>query len=672
MIQFTATEIRHLRDKAKHWPSAMERLRQDVREVMEGELIVPKTGIANWQLYYYCPKCSVELEFNRHDNRRHRCPGCGQILTGEPYDGSWWAFVNTRNYMAAFRMGLLYQITGERSYAQKAIAVMTEYAAYYPAYEVHGDIPYNGPGRAGAQTLDEANFLRNFAMAYDLLEDEMTAAQRELIRDNMLLPGAAFLMEHRHNQLHNHEVIINSAIAIIGLIFDVGAYVQFAVYEPYGIIYQLEHGMLENHMWFEGAFGYHFYALTSFYAYEKFALHTPHSQIRHPNYKAMMELLVSYLEPGFRIPMLNDTNYGHTSSSLYLYEFAYREMGGDKILSILNRLYEEEPRDNPEAFIYGVDELPEAALPSANYHVAEGQQGSTILRGRDDRYLLFKHDSYGGEHDHYDRLALSYLAYGRRIAPDLGTTGYGALMHYDYYKNTGTHNTVTIGETNQAPVNGMLQRYEEKDGVVYVEAAADWTAPYEMPDSFTIVQWEEDNYRTVKMERKIAWTDDYFVEFFTVTGAKPELAIDWVMHVSGTPVAEPEGASIEVFSQQKPYKHLHSMTGRMADPAAGTLVTAYEDEGITTHIFGAGSGQTVFTGKGPDNPSVSDINYRIERCCGGEAVFAHVVTSSDGMCKVKSADFKWSGKRMLITVTQADDTERIFEYEAAIKGDTTV
>ncbi len=58
----------------------------------------------------------------------------------------------------------------------------------------------------------------------------------------------------------------------------------------------------------------------------------PHSHISHPNYKAMMELLVDYLEPGFRIPMLNDTNYGHTSSSLYLYEFAYREIGGEKLL----------------------------------------------------------------------------------------------------------------------------------------------------------------------------------------------------------------------------------------------------------------------------------------------------------------------------------------------------
>ena len=221
------------------------------------------------------------------------------------------------NYEAAFRMALLYQIAERKDCADKAIEMMLVYASYYKDYEVHGDIPYNGPGKAGAQTLDEANFLRSFALTYDLLESCMSTQEKEKIRDGLLLPGAEFLIEHRHMQLHNHEVIINSAIAIIGLIFGKEELVKEAVYEKYGLLYQLEHGMLSNHMWFEGAFGYHFYALTSFFAYEKFALHTPHSHIHHPNYKAMMELLFSYIEPGFRVPMLNDTNYGHTSSIIF-------------------------------------------------------------------------------------------------------------------------------------------------------------------------------------------------------------------------------------------------------------------------------------------------------------------------------------------------------------------
>lgn len=657
MIQFTEKEIRHLQKKAEVFPEALGQLKQGVKEVMENPVLVPKTGIGNWYHYYFCPSCSVQLTFDRHDSRHHRCPACGRVLSGEPYDSTWWWLVSMKNYDAAYQMGLLYAVTKEQCYADKAIAIMTEYAKYYRDYEVHGDIPYNGPGKAGAQTLDEANFLRSFAMAYDLLEAAMTQEQKDAVRDGMLLPGAEFLMQHRHKQLHNHEVIINSAIAIIGLLFGVEHYVKEAVYQKYGILYQLEHGMLQNHMWFEGSFGYHFYALTSFFTYEKFALHTQHSHISHPNYRAMMELPFSYLEPGFQVPMLNDTNYGHLSSSLRLYEFAYREMDGEKLLYILNQLYQREKRDNLEAFFYGVDELPKCELTFSDYHVPVGQSGCTVLRGKDGRYLLFKHDAYGGEHDHYDRLSISYLAHGKPISSDLGTTGYGAELHYGYYKNTGTHNTVMIGEENQAPVNGVLTRFEEQDGVIYVEAEADWGAPYQMPDSFTLVAWKEENYKNVKMERKIAWTDEYFAEVFVARGADAELPVDWIMHFSGEALDIPGGQRLEALSEKKPYQYLHDVCRTEAQAPGGTYVARYEDDGVITCIYGMADGQALMTAKGPDNPSVSDISYLIERRFGKEAVFAHVIASGAGECEL-GVVFERKEQELTIKVTAQDGRSR--------------
>ena len=191
--------------------------------------------------------------------------------------------------------------------------------------------------------------------------------------------------------------------------------------------------------------------------------------------------------------------------------------------------------------------------------------------------------------------------------------------------------------------------------MIYVEAEADFTAPYTMPDSFTIVQWKEEHYKSVKMIRKIAWTNDYFAEVFFVTGANPVLAIDWVMHVSGEPVLAFDGQPVEVFSEKKPYNHLHSIRKIRAD---GPVVTAYQDGEVTTHIFGHGFGQTVLSGKGPDNPSVSDINYRIERSFGGEAMFAHVITSSDGACKVADVSFEAANEKVMIHVKEADGGER--------------
>ena len=137
MIQFTEQEILHLQEKGKRQPQAIWNLKKATKEIMADPIRVPTTGIANWTLYYYCPNCSVSLSYDRNDGFHHRCPSCGQVFSGEPYDSAWWGITNNKNYTAAFQMGLISRITGEMEYARKAIDIMAEYARYYNGYEVH-------------------------------------------------------------------------------------------------------------------------------------------------------------------------------------------------------------------------------------------------------------------------------------------------------------------------------------------------------------------------------------------------------------------------------------------------------------------------------------------------------------------------------------------------------
>ena len=66
-----------------------------------------------------------------------------------------------------------------------------------------------------------------------------------------------------------------------------------------------------------------------------------------------MELFVFHIEPGFRVPMLNDTNYGHTSSIYYLYELHIVKSEAISFLYVLKELFIRMKRafDNLEAFI---------------------------------------------------------------------------------------------------------------------------------------------------------------------------------------------------------------------------------------------------------------------------------------------------------------------------------
>ena len=89
MIQFTQEERKKLRTKVLRYPQVMEKLRGQVEHLMSGPILVPKTGVANWTHYYYCEDCSVRLLVDRDSEKKHVCPQCGRVYTGEPYDGAW-------------------------------------------------------------------------------------------------------------------------------------------------------------------------------------------------------------------------------------------------------------------------------------------------------------------------------------------------------------------------------------------------------------------------------------------------------------------------------------------------------------------------------------------------------------------------------------------------------
>jgi hypothetical protein len=665
MFQFTQQEIEKLRKRTAVTPEVLDELEKLTSDILNEPVLVPKTGIANWYMYYFCPDCSVPLSFNRYNRYSHSCPHCNKEFHGEPYDSAWWRIVNENNYAGAYRLGLLYLLTQKRDYAEKGIAILSAYADYYRGYEVHGNIPYNGPGKLGAQTLDDANFIRNMAMAYDLLEPAMKVNEKQHIKEDLFLPAAEFLMPKRLKQQHNHELIISAAVGMIGLILGREDMLQFAVYAEYGLLYQLEHGVKDSGLWFEGTFGYHFYALEGFFQYERFAVHTKHSHINHPLYSKMLKAAASYAQPDFDFPLLNDTYGGHGTlkDKAVLYEFAYRESGDSQLLQILNRIYEEKERGGIEVFFWGAENLPETLpLKLRSIHPEAGNSGLTVIRGDHERYLLFKQDEFGGEHDHYDRLAISYLAYGRKIAADHGTTGYGAELHYGYYKNSGTHNTVTIGESNQPPAAAKLTRYEEIDGIIYAEASVDWKQEYKMPPIFTIPDWDQQIYEGVSMTRKIAWTDRYFAECFIVEGVSNQ-SIDWGLHINGEFV----GCDWEVkelfgaLSQKKPLKYVKDVIYIEGSGLEEPLIVCsrFRVEEVNVKLYSYMPDGAIYIGNAPDNPSVKQVSQIVERRYGERAVFLHVMEVCTGKSVISDVEMEVTQDSAVIRIKEGEQIREV-------------
>ena len=101
----------------------------------------------------------------------------------------------------------------------------------------------------------------------------------------MFRPAAEHQKRYMTPQLHNHEVAICATIGLIGVAIGDEELIRFATDTKYGLKYQIDHGYLEDSMWFECSASYHLYALHWFMMYEKAAKDTEYSLFGDPLYR---------------------------------------------------------------------------------------------------------------------------------------------------------------------------------------------------------------------------------------------------------------------------------------------------------------------------------------------------------------------------------------------------
>lgn len=585
----------------------IERLIKDAQPALDAEVRIPQSGIATWNLYYFCPHHGVRLIWQPDSPHRHCCPVDGEAFSGEPWDGAWWREMNGRNASACQQLGLLWQLTGEGAYRDKVRTLLMGYADVYPGYEIHGGIPHNGPGKMNAQTLCEANCILDMALGYDFIQHSLTDDERQHISRNLLRCAATFLQAHRSPQIHNHEVKISAALGVLGFVLEDEDLLEFAVNAPYGLRWQLEHGLLAEGLWFEGSVHYHYYALQGFFAFEKLARGTRWSLLDGPWYPQMLSFPLSLLLPDGTFPRLNDCIAGQEKlHHRDLYEFAWFIWRDPQYAAVLH--FTEAQPDERETLLWRDSPLPETTpdlIPQQSLF-APGAGLTLWRRPQQQQAVLIKHSPWGGEHDHYDRLSLMLWQRDGWLLPDLGTTGYGAKMHYDYYKNSATHNTLTVNQTNQPPANAAVLGWHMGDDYLWLDTEVDWGQPPPQLNSHTRVEWDEEAWREVRFRRRLLWLDDVLIDLSMVDNPHRQ-QLDWTLHLaaqaldqSGTPMP---------FSLSGPLRH---MTESTMTPLHGCQPRHFAREGDTVALWLAGDGE-LWQGLAPDNPAVSDLSYLVMR-----------------------------------------------------------
>ncbi len=539
--------------------AALECLRRKAEEAFAVRFPMSARDRGEWGHYYHCREDAGRLVFDWTRPGEHRCPVCGRVYTGERYDACWIALAHHSLGIGAFQMALWGSLDSQEDYIRRVREILLDYARYYAGWEIHGDIPYNGPGKLFARTLDEAHWILELGLAFLMVRSSFDTGEEDAVCRGLLQPCAEFVIAHKEAQIHNHAVLITSAISLLGfLLADEGIH-RAGLEGEYGLLDQLQRGVLEDGLWYEGVVNYHFYALHPILQYG-WAVENTRWDIRGLEpVRRMLDFPLRFIQPDGSFLRRHDATskvnigtyapfyelglawFGDVRYRAYL-QVAYGLKGTARVLSLPG--YRPVERDSIFALCFGTDLAVESreAMQKLQQLVEQPQSsagsGLTRLPGAAGLHLTVKHGPFGGEHDHMDQLNLSLSVYGTPLLGDAGTVPYAMPLHYGWFKHTFSHNTVAVNGMDQPPADGRRLGFGREAWGSWVCAAVDWKREdYLLKDRIVLPEelspWDKKSYAGVELARTCLVLDRWVVDAVRVILPDPRQA-DLLLHMDGT------------------------------------------------------------------------------------------------------------------------------------------
>ncbi|MBI3207883.1 MAG: heparinase II/III family protein [Candidatus Solibacter usitatus] len=497
-------------------------------------LALPDDG-GQWTLWYVCPVHGVSLQYQPPST--HRCPVDNRTYSGRPYDQVIYTRRHTDLAAAARDHALAFRLTGNRKYADAAAWILKQYAAKYLTYpikDVNNRANATSGARATAQTLDEAIWIIPLAWAYDLLADSniLTAEERDSIAKN-LLRAAATVIQRNDAGISNWQSWHNAGIGAVGYALEDRDLIRAAIDGKSGFRFQMKNSIAGEGFWYEGAWGYHFYALDALVQLAEMAARNGTDLWQEPGMRGLFTAPLNLSFADGTLPAFNDSNSTSLYSFARLYETAFARLGDGLFASIAAK-----GSRGRDAWISGAAELPQTSLSDLT-SAAYPEAGYSVLRSASDHAVIMKFGPHGGGHGHYDKLGLVSYALGGLLAIDPGTQSYAAPTHDTWDKVTVAHNTMVVDERTQAEATGKLLWMQTGDG--FSAASAD----------------AGNAYAGVRLNRTVLVTNEYALDLFHAEAADNRgRKFDWVYHNPGITAADLPWKPYSDFPKTNGYQHL--------------------------------------------------------------------------------------------------------------------
>ena len=593
--------------------SQLDGILSRAESALSAEFDVPNEP-GQWSHHYVCQKCGARLKY---EDEKHICTRCGEVYTGWPYDQVIVANRHHRAYTRIRDLGLGYAFTGKEKYAQKAREYLLAYADIYTTLPIHNvrGVESNSGGRVYAQTLDEAVAIIQVAWGYDLVYNSecLSDGDRQAIEDRFLREVVK-TVQHHDAGISNWQSWHNAGIAAVGFCIQDDAIASAAINGKSGLRFQLNNSILSDGFWYEGTAAYHYYALDALRWTTEIAHYAGISFYEDAAYKSLYDAPLLFTFPDLNFPAINDSDVFSIKGRHPLYDLAYARFGDPAYLAVAQH----GSRKSLEAFLWGVEELPEApqvALQSKDF----SGLGAAVLRqgaGDDQLYLHLDYGPHGGGHGHPDKLALTFWGLGAQLAPDPGRLAYAAPLQGSWYRQTFAHNTVCIDRQNQQNTEGKLTAFHPEPGLAIARAECDTAYP------------------DVTMDRTNILTDAYLLDVFTVR-ADTEHTYDWLWHNFGTLTPGMPTTPLGVpLHDANGYQHFRDITTATTD-ADWSATFALEGVQVDLRMLGA-PGTEIYIGMGMSNNPPVDCPMLVARRTGAEATFITLIEPHRGAHAIKS------------------------------------
>ncbi len=600
--------------RADSWPEAFES-----RYGMAHWTLPPEGG--QWTAYYVCPVHGVALQYE--PPMTHRCPVDGATYSGWPYDQVIYSREHSELARTARDLAMAWQFTGNATYAQQAVDILTAYADRYLSYPIHDKEGGRSEGgaRVLAQTLDESGWLISMAWAYDMVQDSglLDDARRDHIEQGLLRAAAAVIARHDAGR-SNWQAWHNAGIAAAGRAMEDPRLVAWAVDGAHGFFYHMDQSVTSDGFWYEGSWGYHFYTLSAMTDLAELGKRAGLDLFSDPKLRAMYRSPIQFAPPDLVLPAFNDSHsLDLRASGRDRMQVAYAEYGDqDFLLALVGT-------SRPESSLFwGAEDVPSEPPAPVSRSLVFAESGYAILRGgtaSDPWWAALDFGPHGGWHGHYDKLNFVLYARGKMLGLDPGSHSYALPLHDTWDRSTVAHDTVVVDESVQNAATGELERFVVLPGLVWVRANGGGAAA-----------------PAAALARDLVMADGYVIDRFTMDATDgQDHQADWFWHAQGS--LRTNDLALQPFSDlpgDSGYQHLQQAMAAGSDQDVRFLFSWDADSDYPGTIWSSDS--HVQASQGYDGSEVHSGSgaLRLDYDFSGSASGAYVLFGTRSMAAFSS------------------------------------